>query len=335
MYDDHMAIIIEAPMPDVRLTATIQRQLRVVFFGTPLFAVPSLRLLHSDGWPIEAVVTAPDKPTGRRMQMTPSPVRTAATELGLAVHAPTSLKDPSFRPLFDAMRPDICVVVAYGKLIPDTLLAVPRLGFVNLHPSLLPAYRGPSPIQSAIKDGCAATGVSIMVLDEQMDHGPVLATEPWTIPSGFDAPLCEDELSRVGARLLAATLPPYAQGAVTPRVQDHTLATFCKKFTRDDGRLDWSQTAVTVSNHVRALAANPGTWTTWNGRTLNILHAHPSDTPVPASTPGTALLRGSELLVACGEGALIIEVLQLEGSTRQDARTFLNGHSDLVSSVLA
>ena len=332
-YTSYMAIFVEAPKPTVRLSAAIEQQLRIVFFGTPLFAVPTLRRLHVDGWPIEAVVTAPDKPVGRKMMLTPSPVKTAASELGLPVHAPLSLKDESFWALFENLKPDLCIVVAYGKLIPQRYLEVPRLGFLNIHPSLLPAYRGPSPIQTAILDGCASTGISIMVLDDQMDHGPVLAQERWVIPAGFDATLCEDELSRLGADLLARTLPSYVKGALS-HPQDHTQATFTKKFTREDGRLDWTKSAFELHNRIRALSANPGTWTTWSGKMLNIVHAHVYDGPVPPSPAGTVLLQSSQIVVVCGSGALALESVQLEGSTRQSARDFINGRPQLIGSVL-
>lgn len=329
-----MAIFVEAPKPLTRITAAIQRQLNIVFFGTPLFAVPSLRLLHDEGWAITAVVTAPDKPVGRRMTLTPSPVHTAASELGIRVHTPQTLKDDAFFAVFDALKPDLCIVVAYGRLIPDRFLKVPRLGFINVHPSLLPAYRGPSPVQSAILDGCASTGVSIMLLDADMDHGPVLASTPWVIPGGFDAALCEDELSRVGARLLADTLPGYLDGTVIPVPQRHELATYCSKFNRSDGRLDWHRPATDVVNRIRALGANPGTWTSWDGKVLNVYHAHLFDGPIPVSAPGTTHLLGSELVVTCGDGGIGLEVLQREGSTRQNVREFLNGSPGLVGAIL-
>lgn len=334
-YTHGMAIFVEAPKSIVRLTAAIERQLRIVFFGTPLFAVPTLRRLHADGWPIEAVVTVPDKPVGRRMVMTPSPIRTAATELDISVYTPQSLKDEDFWATFENMKPDLCIVVAYGKLIPRRYLDIPRLGFLNIHPSLLPAYRGPSPIQTAILDGCASTGVSIMLLDEEMDHGPVLAQESWTIPAGFDAALCEDELSRVGAEVLSRTLEGYVDGSIVPKVQNHTLATTTHKFERADGHLDWKQSATAINNRIRALSANPGTWTTWNDRTLNIVHAHVFDGPVPTSPPGTVFVQNAQVLISCGVGALVLESIQLEGSTRQSARDFVNGRPQLIGSILA
>lgn len=329
-----MAIVIPAPTPELRLTVSNQRQLNLVFFGTPSFAVPALRTLHKNGWPISAVVTAPDAPQGRRMVMTPSPVRMAAEEFGLKVFTPITLKDGTFWDDFEALKPDICVLAAYGKILPERFLTIPRLGIICIHPSLLPAYRGPTPVQSAILDGCASTGVTLLRLDADVDHGPILAETPWVIPGGFDASLCEDELFSIGARLLSDTLPGYIDGSIIPRAQNHEIATYCKKYTRNEGRIDWSRPADQVVNHIRALNSNPGTWTTWNLKTLNIHNAHRVDAPTQTLPAGTTMLVGTVLAVACGQGAVAVEVLQLEGSTRQNARDFLNGHSSFVGDML-
>jgi methionyl-tRNA formyltransferase len=287
------------------------------------------------------VVTAPDKPVGRRLVLTPSPVKTAALELGLPVATPATLKDDAFWHEFSELRPDLCVVVAYGKLIPKRYLDAARLGFVNVHPSLLPAYRGPSPIQSAILDGCSSTAVSIMLLDEDMDHGPVLAAEPWVIPSGFDTPMAEDELSRLGADLLARTLPGYTEGTVVPQPQDHARATFTKKFVREDGKLDWTQDAVRVRDRIRALGDEPGTWTVADGKILNIFHAHLAEGAIPATPPGTVFMHARQVAVRCGSGlpagqagALILETVQPEGGKRMPARDYANGHPAFIGSVI-
>ncbi len=329
-----MSIVIPAPQGAIRLVIASEKNLRVCFFGTPLFAVPALRALDSQGWPVAAVITAPDKPVGRRMLLTPSPVKTTAQELGMAVLSPATLKDDDFFAAFSDLRPDLCVVVAYGKLIPERYLKVPRLGFLNIHPSLLPAYRGPSPIQGALLDGCASTGVSLMVLDNEMDHGPVLAQVPWTIPGGADYPFCEDMLSGLGAQLLIDTLPGYVQGTVHPIPQDHSLATTTKKFTREDGRLDWTQSAAHINDRIRALGANPGTWTTWNERVLNISHAHVVAQAVPTHSLGTIFSHADLVCVSCGTGAIALETVQLEGSTRQSARDFVNGRPAFIGATL-
>lgn len=329
-----MSIVIPVPRSIDRQYAAVPQNLRIVFFGTPHIAVPSLRQLREDGWPVSFVVTAPDRPVGRRMLLTPSPVRTAAEELGIPVRTPATLKDESFRTEFADLRPDLCVVVAYGKLIPKHYLDIPRLGFVNVHPSLLPAYRGPSPIQTAILDGCAATGVSIMLLDEDMDHGPILAAEPWVIPSGFDAVAATDELGRLGADLLARTIPGYVRGEIVPQPQNHAAATFTRKFTRDDGRLDWSRPASELNDRIRALGANPGAWTLWDGKTLNIIHAHVIPGNAPRHPAGTVFLHAGTVAVACQESALALETVQPEGGSRMSARDFANGRPSFVGSVV-
>ena len=324
-----MSLIINVPRGMDRVVTSVQHRLRLVLFGTPRFAVPSLRRLVADGWPVELVVTAPDKPVGRRGVLTPCAVKSAALELGLPVRTPVSLKDDDFWHAFSELRPDLCIVAAYGKLIPKRYLDVPRLGFLNIHPSLLPLYRGPSPIQSAILDGASRTGVSIMLLDEEMDHGPILAQESWDIPSGFDAPACETELASIGARLLADSLSGYANGSIIPRPQDHSTATFTKKFTRDDGRLAWDRPAVSVSNRVRALSTEPGTWTTWNGAVLNIVAAHPIS---GSAAIGAVVKSDGAVGIGCQDGILVVELVQPEGGRVMDAAAFVNGHPEFIGS---
>lgn len=326
-----MPIVIDAPRPAVNLVNASGGQASLVFFGTPAFVVPVLRRLVADGWPVVTVVTAPDAPVGRTRTLTPSPVKQAALELGLRVLTPQKLDDAFFA-AFAQLRPELCVVAAYNKIIPARVLNQARRGFINVHPSLLPAYRGPSPVRSAILDGATRTGVSIMLIDEQVDHGPILAAEPWEIPGGFDASTCEEELFRLGADLLARTLPPYLAGTLVPQPQDDAAATFTHKFTREDGRLDWSQPAKALADRVRALNPNPGTWTTWNGKTLNILSARPTD---GNGTPGMVSRVSGDIIVCCNEGSLTLEVMQLEGSKPMDASAFINGRADFIGATLS
>lgn len=326
-----MAIFVEAPKSVPRIIVANHQNLKMVFFGTPQFAVPSLRALVTDHWPLSLVVTAPDKPVGRKAMLTPSPIKQVAQELGIPVATPEKLSVVSDQ--LSALQPDLGIVVAYGKIIPKEILNMFRLGIINVHPSLLPKYRGPSPIQSAILNGDSETGVSIMLLDEAMDHGPVLAQEPWQIPSGFDAPACEDELSRLGADLLTRTVEKHIRGDIVPRPQDHTAATITKKFTREDGKIDWSQPANTILNRIRALAHEPGTWTIWREKTLNIRGVASKREGID-ETPGKIIQSGKEILVACGTSTLILDTIQLESSKSMSAHDFANGHADFIGSVL-
>lgn len=325
-----MPIFVDVPRGMNRIVMDAQQRVRMAFFGTPGFAVPALRALIAHGWPVELVVTAPDKPVGRRAVLTPSAVSVAAGELGIRVRTPVNLKDESFWAEFSEFRPDVCIVAAYGKLIPKRYLDTPRLGFLNIHPSLLPMYRGPSPIQTAILDGATTTGVSIMLLDEEMDHGPIIAQETWDIPGGFDAGACETELARIGAGLLLRILPSYADGSTIPAPQDHAAATFTHKFTRADGRLDWNLPCQAVYNRIRALGDEPGTWTTWNGSVLNIIAAHPA--PTQHAPEGRVVRTEDGIGVGCQTGILMVDRVQPEGGTAMDATAFANGRPEFIGS---
>ena len=329
-----MAIFVH-PVRDIdKQNIKIMKTTRLAFFGTPDFAVPTLRRLIADGWPIALVVTAPDAEIGRHKIITKSPVCKVAEELSIPVQTPEKLSsDESFFRRFSEINPDLCIVVAYGKIIPSKILSVPRLGFLNIHPSLLPKYRGASPIQSAIKDGCAITGVSIMQIDAEMDHGPILSQESWTIPGGFDAKTAESELAQIGADLLARTLEPYISGKIIPQPQNHNEATFTKKFLRSDGRIDWNKNTDEIVNLVRALGANPGTWTMWNEKTLGIFQARAIKN-TRDKKPGLVFNDQDGIAVACGDGAIVIDELQIEGRSKMIADEFIRGRPDFIGSAL-
>ncbi len=297
----------------------------IVFFGTPSFALPALRALVNSPYRPIAVVTTPDKPLGRKKTLTPSPIALEAELLGIPVLKLPTLKDDASWAQFEALKADVCIVVAYGKLIPQKYLASTRHGWLNIHPSLLPKLRGPSPVATAIQRGISDSGVSIMLLDDQQDHGPILAQRAWTIAPTLATPEAEREVSELGAQLLLDVLPRYLTSEITPRPQNDTEATFTKKFTREDGRINWNLPAQDILNHIRALGYNPGTWTTWDGKTLNVVRAHVSQKP--ATTPGNVDARGPELRISCADTHIAIDELQLEGSTRQNAADFLRGRS--------
>lgn len=311
---------------------TKQNQLRIAFLGTPDFAVPALRKLVEHGYrPL--VITTPDKPTGRKQELTPSPIKQTALSLELEVRTPNSLRGEFFEQ-FKELHPNICIVVAYGKIIPDEFLSIPEHGFINIHPSLLPNYRGPSPIQTAILNGDTETGVSLMVLDKDVDHGPVIATAPYAIEPATSYVDVAKDLASIGADLLLSSLEPYIAGTLVPREQDHENATYTKKLERDHGRIDWAQPAVAIYNQTRALNPEPGTWTTWNNKVLKITSAKPMQELIGGEQHGITRLAGAQIGVSTGSGILELISVQLEGSQEMSAQDFIKGHRDFIGSKL-
>src|SRR3954447_15140042 len=247
--------------------------MRILFLGTPTFAAWPLRRLVDAGHEIVGVVTQPDRPAGRSRALQAPPVKQVAVELGIPFLQPPTLRDESVVDLLRALRPDVGVVAAYGEILRRVVLEIPPLGYLNIHPSLLPLYRGPAPVAAAIRNGDSAAGVSVILLERAMDAGPILVQA--TVPldgSEHTGPLT-DRLFELGADLLVKALPLYATGELQPTTQDHDRATFTKMLTRDDGRLDWSLPAVELERAVRAFDPWPGTWTTLDGQPLKILRA--------------------------------------------------------------
>ena len=245
--------------------------LKIVFTGTAEFAVPSLRTLHAAGHLIQLVITQPDKP-GHRLKMTPPPVKVAAQALGLKVYQPERIRAPEAVAQLRRVLPDLLVVVAYGQIIPPSVLSIPKIGAVNVHASLLPRYRGAAPVAHAILAGDRETGVTIMRMDEQLDHGPILATRTTTIDDREDAVSLTSRLAAIGAELLVTTLARIE--SIKPVEQDHDRATLAPRLRREDGELDWNIGPGDIDRHVRALQPWPGvTLPTYRGR-VKILSGH-------------------------------------------------------------
>ena len=310
---------------------------KIVFFGTSDFAVPALKNLVTFGYQMTAVITQPEKPIGRARVILPSPIKKTALEYHIRVFEPHSLKkDEEFLKQFKHLNPDVCIVAAYGKIIPSQYLEIPKYGFINIHPSLLPKYRGPSPIQTAIKNSDKETGVTIMKLDAEMDHGPLLASQEFSI-SKFqfsNQKELEQELAKIGAELLIETLPKYINGEIKPTEQDHGQATFTKLLIREDGRIDWNKTDEEINNQIRALNPEPGTWTTWQSKILNIKTVELSTSQTDNHIPGTIFRVDKQIAVATPKCYLILKQIQLEGGKEMDAKDFLNGHPDFLGSKL-
>jgi len=285
--------------------------------GSPDFAVPALRALHGAGQTIAAIYCQPPRPAGRGQAVRRCPVHVAADELGLAAHTPSRLRgDAAALSEFAALDLDAAVVAAYGLILPPAWLAAPRLGCLNIHASLLPRWRGASPIQAAILAGDTKTGVTIMRMDAGLDTGPMLIREAVPIGPDTTAAALHDALAEIGARLILRALAEQPPGAAQPE----TGATYAPKLTRDDGRIDWSRDATFIERQIRALNPWPGTWTTIGGETLKVLAATPVADQGP---PGTVL--DSDLTVACGVGAVRLRRLQRPGRGPLDAAAFLRG----------
>ena len=303
--------------------------MQLIFMGTPDFAVPSLERLLVDGHGIAAVFTQPDKPAGRGKHLHSPPIKTLALERGLAVHQPAKIKtNEEVRAIFEQIRPDACVVAAYGKILPEWLLRIPRLGCINVHASLLPAYRGAAPINWAIANGECETGITIMQMDVGMDTGPMLAKRSLEIGDRETAPELTARLAALGAELLGETLPRLQRGELAAEPQNNDEATYAPMLKREDGLLDWRWTATEISNRVRAFQPWPGVYTTLGGARLHLWRACPVEfKDLPATGAGTILEIGRlGVVVACaGRSALCIEECQIEGKRRVAARDFANG----------
>ena len=299
--------------------------------GTPEFSVPSLERLIRDGRDVAAVFTQPDKPAGRGKHLHEPPVKVFALEHGIPVHQPAKIKsNDEVREIFEGISPDVCVVVAYGKILPAWILAIPRLGCVNVHASLLPKYRGAAPINWALANGERETGVTIMQMDPGMDTGPMLAQR--SIPIGDDetAPQLSVRLAQLGAELLSETLPRIERGEVAPLTQDDSEATYAPMLKREDGLIDWRMSAREIANRVRAFQPWPGTYTNFRGGRLTVWRGHEAPYRQNANVTaehGTILnIDESGIMVVCsGSSALLIEEVQVDGKRRVSAREFANG----------
>lgn len=315
--------------------------MRIVFMGTPRFAVPPLEHLTLSQHEVVAVYTAPDKPAGRGRSLVPSPVKQAALALNLPVVQPSSLKPAAAITQLADFRPDVIVVAAYGKLLPQSVLDIPRYGCLNIHPSLLPRYRGAAPIPSAILAGDAFTGVCIMLLDPGMDTGPVLTRTQIPIAGWDTTDLLTVKLAQIGARLVPETLLFWSRGELTPQPQNESQATYTTPVTKEQGEIDWRLPAVDIWRRVRAFQPWPGAYTRWRGKRLEIIAALPL-TGVPAQEPGRVVrLSPAEtggapagFGVSTGGGVLGVVRVQAEGKQAMPAADFIRGQPQLIGEIL-
>ena len=311
----------------------VAQPLRVVFCGTPQFAVPTLAALAAAGHAVPLVLTQPDRPNGRGMQLLAPPVKQWARAHGIAVEQPAKIRDnEALRTQLEQIAPDAIVVVAYGRILPTWMLSLPRLGCINLHGSLLPKYRGAAPIQWAVAHGEAVTGVTTMLLEEGLDTGPTLERRELAIRGEDTAPVLFERLADLGAPLVVSTLAGLDAGTLLPQAQDGARATYAPLLTREDGRLDFSHTAEVLWNRWRGFTPWPGAWSTWSGKKLALQRvALAGGKDSSSHEPGTLSVESGQVYVACGESTMLrLLEIQLEGRRSMPAAEFLRGYPQLV-----
>lgn len=313
--------------------------MNIVFMGTPAFAVPSLEMLLAEGYSIAAVVTQPDRPQGRKKVLTPTPVKEAALRHGIPVLQPQRLRSPEAVAELAEYKPDLIITAAYGQILPKSVLDMPALGCLNVHGSLLPAYRGGAPIQRSIINGESVTGITLMYMAEGLDTGDMIAKAEVPIQDDDTAGTLFEKLSTVGAELLLRELPRLLQGKVEAEPQDESKATYAPNLTRDDEKIDWSRTSREIYNQIRGLVPYSGGFTLWNGDVFKVwAAANPGSVQASSSEaqPGTVLkLDDKGIVVKTGDGTLTLLTVQPSGKKAMDAAQFVRGTSLTVGTVLS
>ena len=301
--------------------------MKLIFCGTPQFAVPTLERLFAEKFSIQLVITNPDEPRGRGQAVQPSPVKQSAMQHELALYQPARLKSDEAREHLSQYHPDAIVIVAYGQIIPQWMIDIPPLGCINLHASLLPKYRGAAPIAWAIMRGEEETGVTTMKIDAGLDTGDILLERREPILRDDTRETLEERLSTIGAELMVETLRGLERGDVTPQRQDSSQASMAPKLRKEDGRIDWTRPAPEIARRVRALTPWPGAYTSFRG---NLLHIWAAESARAGGewrlAPGAIAIEQDRFAVGCGEGTvLVIREVQLQGRKRLSARQFMNG----------
>lgn len=324
-----------------------QNRIKIIFMGTPDFAVPSLLALIKNNWNVIAVFTQPDRPIGRQQGLQqPPPVKKLALKYRLACFQPKKIKDEKIIQKIKDLEPDLIVVAAYGLILPKEVLDIPKYGCLNIHASLLPKFRGPSPIQTALLAGEKKTGITLMLMDDKVDHGPILAQKELTIYTKDTGKSLHDRLAQESARFLIKTLPRWISGQIEPRPQNQAKATYCRLLKKEDGHIDWKKSAKQIERKIRALYPWPGTFTFIKiknkQKRLKITKAKVAarikskDKEMKKLVPGRSFLneqRGT-IFVKCGKDYLELVKVQLEGKKEMDVKEFLKGYRHVINTQL-
>ena len=308
---------------------------RIVFMGTPKFALPTLEKL-CDAYPVVGVVTQPDRPAGRGRHCVAPPVKQLAEAEGIPVFQPERLRAIEALEHVRGWMPDLIVVAAFGQILPAAVLEHPRFGALNIHSSLLPRWRGATPVQAALLAGDTVTGVTVMQMDEGVDTGPILAQRKTAILENETAGELEERLAQLGAELLLDTLPAYLRGELQPRPQPQEGITLTRRLRKEAGALDWQQSALTLERQIRAFSPDPGAFSLWGEERLKILKAQalPEETPMPQTDPGTVFKWESMPAVVTSSGALVLLQLQMAGKRPMSGDAFLRGKNAVLGSRL-
>ncbi|MDD2696611.1 MAG: methionyl-tRNA formyltransferase [Candidatus Pacebacteria bacterium] len=313
-------------------------KVKIIFIGTPEFGAIVLEELIKGGYPPVLVVTSPDKKVGRKQVVTPPPVKIVAEKNKIPVEQPEKIKDIITK--IKNINPDLIIVAAFGQIFPKEILEIPKYGCLNVHPSLLPKYRGPSPTQFTILNGEKKSGVTIMLIDDKIDHGPIVSQKEMEIEEKETAQGLHDKLALLGAKLLSEIIPQWIKKEITAKNQDETRATFTKILKREDGKIDWRKPAEVLEREIRAYFSWPGNYAFWEDRgktiKIKIIKSRVLKSPEKERYPiGQALIvPQNEIGVQCGKDFLVIEKLQMEGKNEMAAEDFLRGHPNFTGSIL-
>ncbi len=300
--------------------------LRIVFMGTPSFSLPALQMLHIAGYEIAGVITQPDRPQGRGQIAAAPAVKILAEKLELPVFQPENIREETSAEIIKSLSPKMIVVAAFGQILPKNILDIPPHGCLNIHPSLLPKYRGAAPINWTLIKGEIKTGVTIMLMDEGMDSGDILTQQETDITVAENFGHLQDRLARLGAQLLLSTIEQFIAGAIEPRPQDKEAVTFAPRLTKETGKINWHESAVNICNLIRGLSPAPGAYSVLNEKMIKIYAAEPLIEET-GKTPGTIVEVARDIIkVATGDGLLLLKEVQLAGKKKMPVQDFLRGY---------